>query len=106
MGAWTQSKNTIVFRCAKKAIRTLIPGFANYFYNKDTGEKPRHTKKAFTDNEIMTVHNQVVLNVLVFMHKVHRGVAPNSIERIFNKEFVDENNRDIPITPHEPREIF
>ena len=105
-GLGPKAKIQSLFVAQKKAMRTLIPGFANYFYNKDTGEKPRHTKKAFTDNEIMTVHNQVLLNVLVFMHKVHKGVAPNSIGSIFDKEFVDETNRDIPIIPHEPREIF
>ena len=45
------SKNSIktLFVGQKKAIRALIPGFVNYYYNKKTEEPPQHTKKAFHD---------------------------------------------------------
>ena len=99
-GLGPKAKIQALFIAQKKAIRTLIPGFANYFYNKDTGEKPHRTKKTFAVNEIMTVHNQILANVLVFMHKIHREVAPNSIKRIF------ATNDDDITTLDGPEEIF
>ena len=101
-GLGSKSKIEALFVAQKRAIRALIPGFANYFYNKDTGNKPHHTKKTFCDNEIMTVHNLVLLNLLIFMHKVHKEVAPNSIAQLFTKS--SELSRDT-ITD-ETREIF
>ena len=105
-GLGSKAKIQALFVAQKKAIRTLIPGFANDFYNKDTGEKPHHTKKTFADNEIMTVHNQILLNVLVFMHKIRKEVAPKSIEQLFTKAIVADSNHDISITLDGPPEIF
>ena len=91
-GLGSKSKIETLFVAQKRAIRALIPGFANYFYNKDTGNKPHHTKKTFCDNEIMTVHNLVLLNLLTFMHKVHKEVAPKPIVQLFTKR--TDLNRD------------
>ena len=43
------NKSTLapLFTAQKRAVRTLAPGFVNYFYNKETGEHPHHTKQVF-----------------------------------------------------------
>ena len=72
------NKNTLnpLFTAQKRAIRTLIPGFANYFYNKKTGEHPHHTKAVFAQHGIQTVHNLILQRALTFMHKVINHLTP------------------------------
>ena len=67
------------FTAQKRAIRTLIPGFANYYYNKETGEHPHHTKQVFTQLKIPTVHNLILQRLLCFMHKLVYKSSPPSI---------------------------
>ena len=43
-------------------------GYVNYYY-KD-GNPPSHTKPAFADHKILTIHGIIVKNALLFMHKV------------------------------------
>ena len=50
-------------------MRAIIPGFINYRYRSD-GTLPGHTKSYFTKYGILTIHNVIILNALVFMHKV------------------------------------
>ena len=50
-------------------MREVIPGFINYRYRSD-GTLPGHTKSYFTKYDILTIHNVIVTNALVFMHKV------------------------------------
>ena len=68
-----------LFTAQKRAIRTLIPGFANYYYNKETGEHPHHTKQVFTQLKIPTVHNLILQRLLCFMHKLVYKSSPPSI---------------------------
>ena len=58
-----------LFRAQKKGMRAVIPGFINYRYRSD-GTLPGHTKSYFTKYDILTIHNVIVANALVFMHKV------------------------------------
>ena len=58
-----------LFRIQKKAMRAVIPGFINYKYRSD-GTLPGHTKSYFTKYDILTIHNVIALNTLVFLHKV------------------------------------
>ena len=58
-----------LFRAQKKAMRAVIPGFINYRYRSD-GTLPGHTKSYFAKYDILTIQNVIVLNALVFMHKV------------------------------------
>ena len=36
-----------LFKAQKKAVRTLIPGYVNYYFDSKTGTLPTHTKKIF-----------------------------------------------------------
>ena len=47
-----------------------MPGFVNYFYRK--GETPGHTKSTFTKHGILTIHNIIVKNTVIFMLKQYR----------------------------------
>ena len=42
-----------IFTAQKRAIRGVKQGFVNYFYKKDTGELPAHTKNIFAENEYL-----------------------------------------------------
>ena len=81
------SKNSIkaLFVCQKKAMRTLIPGYVNYYYNKVTKEPPNHTKQAFNDNKILIVYSLILKNLMLFMYKLnyHTHLIPDGIIAIF-----------------------
>ena len=72
------SKNSVskIFISQKKAIRTLDSKFNNYFYNKDTGCLPSHTKEIFNQNNILTIHNLITKNCLMLIHKTYLNVVP------------------------------
>ena len=63
-----------LFAEQKKAMRAIMPGYVNYFYND--GQKPAHTKQYFNKYDILTVHGIIVKNSLNFMHRVNH--FPNS----------------------------
>ena len=81
------SKNSIkkLFICQKKAIRTLIPGFVNYYYNTETEQQPAHTKETFTKHNIPTVYSQILKNVMLFMYKIIHfpQLLPHAIISLF-----------------------
>ena len=72
-----------LFTAQKRAVRTLIPGFANYFYNKETGVRPCHTKAAFAFDHIPTIHNLILQRLLVFMHTIYTRTALTSMTNLF-----------------------
>ena len=47
-----------------------MPGFVNYFY-KD-GAHPSHTKTFFKSSNILTVHNIVLKNIIIFINNIHQ----------------------------------
>ena len=57
-----------LFTKQKQAIRAVMPGFVKYWYKE--GELPSHTKDFFKQCEILTVHGIIVMNALIFMHKI------------------------------------
>ena len=69
-----RSKNSVepLFRAQKKAIRTVENRYNLFFYNKDTGECPCHTKEIFERNDFLTVHNLIAKNCLSMMQKVYK----------------------------------
>ena len=73
-----------LFAIQKKGIRAVIPGFVNYFY-KD-GKIPHHTKPAFTEYNILTIHSIIVKNALLFLYRCHRHhdnhTLPPSVKQI------------------------
>ena len=44
-----------------------MPGFVQYYYDK--GKIPAHTKPAFTNYSLLTVHNIIAKNALILMTK-------------------------------------
>ena len=81
------TKNSIrgLFICQKKAMRALIPGYVNYYYDKDTHEPPGHTKQAFTNSKILTVYSLILKNIILFMYKLKYRLqnTPKGIVDIF-----------------------
>ena len=68
-GSTHKSKIDTLFTAQKKAMRAVMPGWVNYFY-KD-GIHPTHTKASFTTFKILTVHNVILKNMLIFLDKVN-----------------------------------
>ena len=62
-----------LFRTQKKGIRTIMTGYVNYFY-KD-GETPANTKPTFTKHKILTIHNIIAKNTLLFMYKINKFMS-------------------------------
>ena len=79
-GFGAKSNIETLFVAQKKGMRAIIPGFINYKYRKD-GTLPGHTKEYFVKYDILTVHSIIVLNTLLFIHKVRHfpSTLPRSI---------------------------
>ena len=90
-----KSKNSVekLFRVQKKAIRAIENRYNNYFYNKETGECPCHTKEIFARNNLLTVHNLIAKNCMSMMQKVHINLAPHPILNLFCKTKLIHNAR-------------
>ena len=67
----------------KQGVRTIMPGFVNYFY-KD-GQLPSHTRDNFKEYNILTVHGIIVKNALILMHRIKYfpSTVPISIRNLF-----------------------
>ena len=72
-----------LFATQKQGIRAVIPGYVNYHY-KD-GKPPVHTKFAFKEYEILTVHGIIIKNALTLLHKINNmtSLLPKSIVELF-----------------------
>ena len=84
-GLGSQNSLIKIFSAQKKAIRGISSGYSNYYYNKDTGEIPSHTKRTFNENDILTVHNLILLQTMTTMSKVYRNITPIAIRSLFTK---------------------
>ena len=75
-----------IFSKQKVGMRAVIPGYINYKY-KD-GEIPGHTKPAFTEYKILTVHNLISLSSLLFILKIRKfpNVLPTSVTCTISEE--------------------
>ena len=85
-GLGKKSTVNTLFVAQKRAMRTLVPGFVNYYFDKNTGEHPCHTKPIFTELKIQTIHNVILQHLLVFMRKVIYEISPPSITKLFTVE--------------------
>ena len=74
----------ILFSAQKKAIRITDPSFNNYYYNRETGELPSHTRAIFNKLGTLALPNLIAKSTLSLMHKVRLGVAPEKITNMFN----------------------
>ena len=70
----------------KKAMRAIMPGWVNYFY--DDGICPTHTKPAFAELNVLTVQNIILNNILIFLNKVHMfpHLLPSSVRQIISSD--------------------
>ncbi len=72
-----------LFATQKQGIRAVMQGYVNYRF-KD-GKPPDHTKMAFKEYDILTVHGVIVKNALVLLHKINNmsNLLPKSISQLF-----------------------
>ena len=63
-----------------------MPGYVNYKYKK--GILPGHTKSAFSEYKILTIHNIVAFNALLLLHKVKYfpSLVPSSVRSTISEE--------------------
>ena len=82
-GFASKSHIETVFSKQKQGIRCIMNGFVNFRYND--GIPPDHTKHAFREFGILTVHGVIVQNALILMHKHKnfKSLLPQSINEIF-----------------------
>ena len=85
-GFTCKSNISALFTRQKKGLRAVIEGFINYRY-KD-GETAGHTKQAFTEYNVLTVHSIITLNTLLFIRKArhHHSQLPPSISELIAKD--------------------
>ena len=96
-GLGSKSSINKIFTAQKKAVRAIENNFNNYFYNKETGELPCHTKEIFARNNFLTIHNLIAKNCLVSMHKVYINITPCKISNLFDcVKDVNRNSRRDP----------
>ena len=84
-GFASKSHIETLFAKQKQGIRAVMTGFVNYRY-KD-GKPPDHTKSAFQQFNILTVHGVITKNALTMLHKVNYmpSQLPRSIVQLFPK---------------------
>ena len=75
-----------LFTKQKKGIRAVMPGYVNSFY-KD-GTLPAHTKPAFVNYKLLTVHGIIIKNALIFMHRVN--YLPTSLPTALRATIADD----------------
>ena len=69
-GSSNKSNIESLFVTQKKAMRAIMPGPINYYYNAKDDIYPTHTKAAFKTFNILTVHNIILTNIMIFMNKL------------------------------------
>ena len=92
-GSTCHSNIDSLFTTQKKAMRATMPGHVNYFY-KD-GELPTHTKPGFTSLNILTVHNVILKNMLIYINNFFN--FPGSLP--LNVRLCLPDNIPVPNTP-------
>ena len=83
-GFGCKSSLNSIFVAKKKAIRIISPGFARYWYDKNTGQTPSHTKPFFNNLNLPNVYTLILQNALIFMQKVHTCKVPRPIINMFS----------------------
>ena len=88
-GFSSKSNIEAIFTKQKIGMRAVIPGFINYKF-KD-GKIPGHTKAAFSEYQILTIHNLIALNAFMFIHKVRNfpNLLPLSMRNTISEESPD-----------------
>ena len=50
-------------------MRAIMPGWVHFYYKE--GVCPSHTKTFFTKLNVLTVHNVILKNIIIFMNNIH-----------------------------------
>ena len=84
-GFCCKSNIEAIFSKQKKGMRAVVPGYINYFFRD--GTLPGHTKSAFNDHKILTVHNIIAFNAFLFMERTRSfpSTLPPSIVLTISK---------------------
>ena len=85
-GFSSKSNLNTLFSKQKKGLRAVMPGYVNYKYKK--GILPGHTKSAFSEFKILTIHNIIALNALLLLHKARHfpSLIPSSIRSTISED--------------------
>ena len=88
------SKNSLekLFIAQKKGVRALMPGYVRYYYDTKNNVLPQHTKNYFKSLEISTVHTVILINLMIFIHKINElpHLLPGSIVDICQYNKLDQ----------------
>ena len=82
-GSSCKSNLESLFTTQKKAMRAVMPGPIIYHYNAKDDICPTHTKTAFKTFNILTIHNIVLKNIMIFMNKLQNfpSTLPESVRQ-------------------------
>ena len=85
-GSTHKSKIDTLFTAQKKAMRAVMPGWVNYFYKE--GRHPTHTKSSFKAFNILTVHNVILKNIMIFLNKINSCLSniPESVRQTISPQ--------------------
>ena len=85
-GSTHKSKIDTLFSAQKKAMRAVMPGWVNYFYKE--GCHPTHTKSSFKAFNILTVHNVILKNIMIFLNKINSCLSniPESVRQTISPQ--------------------
>ena len=81
-GLGSKTSINFIFIAQKKEIISIENGYVNYFYKKETGKIPCHTKGIFYKNGLLSIHNIIAKTYLVAMHIIFRKSYPNNVMAI------------------------
>ena len=75
--------NQILNRFSRSKKRASEPWHVSYCY--ENGDLPAHTKSAFKEYDILTVHGSITKNAFSMMHKLRNmpSTVPESITKLF-----------------------
>ena len=90
------SKNSLksLFCGQKMAIRAVMTGYVNYYYDKETEQPPAHTKQAFKEHKILTIHSIILKNILLYLFKSHHmpSYLPSAIVTLLRETVATSRN--------------
>ena len=99
-GFCAKSNIEAIFSKQKKGMRAVIPGYVNFYFRD--GLIPGHTKSAFNEYTILTVHNIIALNAFLIIEKTRLfpSLLPPSITSTI------PSNSPIPGSSHDDCETW
>ena len=87
-GTVKKARLSSLFAAQKKGVRAFGSRDTVYFYDKETGETPSHTKPIFNKLNLLALPNLIAKSILGMVHKSRLKVAPPSIGDLFSDHIV------------------